>query len=665
MNDRQSIGEKPGFPSGEDAFASLLASQGQKERSACLEQKERDREIRSLRKENRILKDRCEKAEHDYQEISEAFFWRISKPLRLVLSTVKKRMGKLPPQDSPVPAGRSIQADAAEVLLSMQDPARLEKERTALFEKKTVFSILTPLYNTKPKMLREMISSVRNQTYGNWELLLADGSDEDQGETGRICTELSAQDARIHYRKLEQNRGIAGNTNACAGMASGNWFVLLDHDDLLHPSALFQVMTAIQNDSADFVYTDECTFEADPASPLLVHHKQDFAPDTLRGMNYICHLSAFSRDLVQKAGGLFRTGFDGSQDYDLILRLTEKARRTSHIREVLYYWRASENSTARAIDAKPYAVAAAKKALAAHLERLGMKGTVSDSAVLTSYRISYEVKGSPLVSIIIPGTDQSVHLYRCIDSVRSLSAWQNWEMIIAESGSEDPSALFLYHWLETLDTRIRVIRHARPLNYSGICNAGAAAAKGEYLLFLSPDTEVITPSWIEEMLMFAQRPDIGAVSPMLYEPDDTIRHAGIALKADGIPYGLHKAHSRGSVGYMSRLVIAQNLSAVTGDCMLVPKKAFDRAGRFDEEYSLSLGDIDFCLKLRQSGYRIVWTPFAELYQFSGRREETGGQSEQSASGTCPDRERFLKKWSGMLKNGDPFAPGILQKYSDR
>ena len=478
--------------------------------------------------------------------------------------------------------------------LTAEERERQEKTR---FPREVLFSVLVPLYNTPVPFLEAMIESVRQQTYANWELCLADGSDGDHCEVGRLCREKAEADSRIRYRKLEKNLGISGNTNCCADMARGDYLALFDHDDLLHPAALFEMMKAISETDADFLYTDETTFHETPADAYLPHFKPDFAPDTLRGNNYICHFTVFRRDLPEKAGGGFRSAFDGSQDYDLILRLTEKAERICHIPRILYYWRAHRDSVAESVGAKPYVIDAAKRALAEHLERVGLKGEVLDSRVPSIYRIRYEIGGEPLVSVLIPSKDHREDLKRCVDSIRNKSTWRNLEIVIIENNSEEEETFRLYEELKA-DRRIRVVRYEGAFNYSAVNNLGVRESKGDYLLLLNNDTEVLSPDWIQEMLMFAQREDVGAVGAKLLYPDGTIQHAGIGLGLLHLAGHWHRHFPGEHPGYMGRLCYAQNVSAVTAACMMVPRKVYLAAGGLDESYSVVFNDVDLCLKLR-------------------------------------------------------------------
>ncbi len=543
-------------------------------------------------------------------------------------------------------------------------PEERKREEETRFPRDILFSILVPLYNTPRAYLEAMLDSVRDQTCSRWELCLADGSDGEHAYVEAVCREREKADSRIRYRKLEGNGGISRNTNACMDMAKGEYIVLFDHDDLLHPSALFEVTRAITEQGADFVYTDENTFHETPRDAFLPHFKPDFAPDTLRGNNYICHLTVFRADLIAKAGGGFRPEFDGSQDYDLVLRLTEKAEKIVHIPKVLYYWRAHRNSVAESIGAKPYVIEAAKGAIREHLARVGLEGEVLDSAVPSIYRIRYRIAGEPLVSILIPNKDHAEDLRRCVDSIREKTTWPRYEIVIIENNSTEESAFALYRELEK-DDRIRVVRWDQPFNYSAVNNFGFREARGEQILLLNNDTEVITPDWLQEMLMFAQREDVGAVGVKLLYPDGTVQHGGIGLGLLHLAGHYHRGFGKDAPGYMGRLAYAQNVSAVTAACMMVPRKVYEAMGGLDESWPVVFNDVDFCLRIRESGKLIVWTPFAELTHYESKSRGSDEETPEKRAFFKGETRRFQTKWNAFLTAGDPYYnPNLTRTGED-
>lgn len=532
-----------------------------------------------------------------------------------------------------------------------------ERQKNYNFSKNTKFSILVPLYNTDERFLREMIESVQYQTYENWELCLADGSDEDHHEVGEICKEYAEEDSRILYKKLERNEGISGNTNACIDMASGDYISLFDHDDILHPCALFETMLAITEKNADYVYTDEATFEGKNISRIITRHcKPDFAIDNLRANNYICHFSSFKKELLDKAGR-FRSDYDGSQDHDLILRLTEVAEHVYHIPKILYYWRSHAKSVAQDINAKTYAINAAKRAVESHLQRAGLEAELlSTRAFPTIFQINYKIIGHPRISIIIPNKDHVEDLSRCLISIMTKSSYDNYEIIVVENNSEKPETMAYYKMIEGVD-KVQIIKYTGAFNYSKINNFGRQHATGEYLLLLNNDTEVISTDWMEQLLMYAQRDDVGAVGAKLYFPDGTIQHAGIVLGlgADRTAGHTHYGIEKENLGYMGRLCYTQNVSAVTAACLMVSAKKFDEVHGITEELAVALNDVDFCLKLRRKGYLNIFNPFAELYHYESKSR---GLDSSSTGKKKARYERevalFKETWKEELEAGDPY-----------
>ena len=544
---------------------------------------------------------------------------------------------------------------------SFPDEARAKEERETVFDRMIKISILVPLYNTPEPFLKDMITSVLNQTYQNWELCLADGSDAEHEEVGRICREYLEKDSRIVYQKLLKNEGISGNTNECLKLATGEYIGLFDHDDILHPSTLYEYVKAVNEQDADYIYCDETTFKnGDINKMLTMHFKPDYAVDNLRANNYICHFSVFAKRLLE-GEELFRSRFDGSQDHDMILRMTDRAKHIVHIPKLLYYWRCHEGSVASGIDAKPYVVAAAKGAVADHLKRHGFTHfqITSTRAFETIFKIRYEIIGDPMISIVIPNKDHAADLKRCITSILEKSTYENYEIVIVENGSETKEIFDYYTSLKEYDN-IRVVTYEKPegqngFNYSAVNNFGVKQTKGDYILLLNNDTEVITVNWMEELLMYAQREDVGAAGAKLYYGNKTIQHAGVVLQlgAHRTAGHSHYGQSRENLGYMGRLCYAQNVSAVTGACLLVKKSLFEEVGGLDESFAISLNDVDFCLKLREKGLLNVFTPFAELYHYesvSRGLDDNGEKAERYNR----ESAHFREKWKTVLEKGDPY-----------
>lgn len=552
-----------------------------------------------------------------------------------------------------------------------------DRQRAVVFPRKVKFSILVPLYNTPKEFLIQMLDSVMNQTYENWELCLADGSDGAHTEVRAICQEYAARaDGRIVYKHLLRNEGISGNTNQCYEMATGDYIGLFDHDDILHPCALYEYAKAINEQGADYLYCDETTFKnGDINKMLTMHFKPDYAPDNLRANNYICHFSVFARELLEGTE-LFRTKYDGSQDHDMILRLTDRAQKVVHVPKLLYYWRCHAGSVASGIEAKPYAIEGAKGAVAEHLRQHGMEHfqIISTRAFETIFRIRYEIVGNPKISIVIANKDHVQDLRQCITSVRDKSTYDNYEIIVVENNSTTAEIRDYYGELlgstyesggqietesgsvqKSADGRLKIVTYQGEFNYSAINNLGVKYADGEYILLLNNDTEVITVNWMEELLMYAQRKDVGAVGAKLYYGDKTIQHAGvvIGLGAHRTAGHTHYKQHRQNLGYMGRLCYAQNVSAVTGACLLVKKSLYEAVGGLDEGFAVSLNDVDFCLKLRKQNLLNVFTPFAEMYHYesiSRGLDDNGAKAERYNQ----ESAQFREKWKEELEKGDPY-----------
>jgi len=543
---------------------------------------------------------------------------------------------------------------------SFPDESRRKLEEETVFERNVKISILVPLYNTPEAFLKEMIDSVKYQTYSNWELCLADGSDDAHSYVGKVVSDYIESDNRIKYMKLLKNEGISGNTNQCLSMATGEYIGLFDHDDVLHPSVLFEYVKAINEKNADYIYCDETTFKSGDINKMLtMHFKPDYAIDNLRANNYICHFSVFDKKLLE-GEELFRPQFDGSQDHDMILRLTDKAKHIYHVPRLMYYWRCHEGSVASNIEAKPYAIEAARGAVADHLRRHGYDHfkISSTRAFETIFKIRYEINGSPLISIIIPNKDHLADLKRCIDSILEKSTYDNYEIVVVENNSTDENVFAYYRQIEE-NPKITVVTY-RPdssegFNYSKVNNFGVKNSRGDYVLLLNNDTEVITVNWIEELLMYAQRDDVACAGAKLYYPDKTIQHAGVvlALGAHRTAGHSHYMQHRENLGYMGRLCYAQNVSAVTGACLMVSRKKYDEVEGLSEDFAVSLNDVDFCLKLRGKGYLNVFTPFAELYHYesASRGSDMAGTNAERYN---LESEHFRNKWKEVLDKGDPY-----------
>lgn len=604
--------------------------------------------------------------------------WKASKPARKCMHFVIRQTRRIKNCGSIRGVASKIEYKKHEKLAMQQfgtksfpDEERRREEENTVFDNPVKISILVPLYNTPEQFLKEMIDSVLNQTYSNWELCLADGSDDAHDYVETIVKSYQVKDkknaeekginnARILYKKLEKNEGISGNTNQCLSLATGEYIGLFDHDDILHPSALYEYLKVINEQDADYIYCDETTFKSGDINKMLtMHFKPDYAIDNLRANNYICHFSVFKKTLLE-GDELFRTAFDGSQDHDMILRLTDKAQNIVHVPRLLYYWRCHEASVASNIEAKPYAINAAKEAVADHLRRHGYDHfkITSTRAFETIFKIRYEIIGTPKISIIIPNKDHVEDLRRCIGSILEKSTYDNYEIIVVENNSTREETFAYYRQISEND-KITVVTYksaeGETFNYSKVNNFGVSMSTGEYVLLLNNDTEVITVNWLEELLMYAQRNDVACVGAKLYYPNKTIQHAGvvIGLGAHRTAGHSHYMQHRDNLGYMGRLCYTQDVSAVTGACLLVKRKCYDEVGGLGEDFAISLNDVDFCLKLRDKGYLNVFTPFAELFHYESASRGSDMQGD-NAERYNKESEYFRKKWADVLKQGDPY-----------
>lgn len=607
---------------------------------------------------------KAEDLQENLDRIKNSGLWKAAKPARDAYHFLKRTGDRVGQYGSPKGIARKVKSKMIEKQARLQhgtrsfpDENQRKAEESRVFPKDITFSILVPLYNTPEKFLREMIESVTAQTYGKWELCLADGSDEKHPEVSRICDEYIQKDSRIKYQKLLKNEGISGNTNECYKMATGNYIALFDHDDVLHPSVLYAYMEQICEKDADYLYCDEATFKGNKTidDMITLHFKPDYSLDNLRANNYICHFSAFSRELLQGME-LFRSQFDGSQDHDMILRLTSKAKHVVHVPRLMYYWRSHKASVASDINAKSYAIEAARGAVADHLTQCGFQNfeILSTKAFETIFRIKYEVLRNPLVSIIIPNKDHVDDLQRCITSILSQSTYDNYEIIVVENNSVQDETFAYYEKLKD-QPKIRLVKYEGEFNFSKICNFGVEHAGGEYILLLNNDTQVISINWIEELLMYAQRPDVGAVGAKLYYPDKTIQHAGIVIGLGAHRTAGHSHYKVAStnLGYMGRLCYAQDVSAVTGACLMVKKTLYDALNGLDESFAVALNDVDFCLRLRDMGLWNVWNPYCELYHFESvsRGSDLDGERAARYEKEC---ELFRSRYAKLLEQGDPF-----------
>lgn len=530
-------------------------------------------------------------------------------------------------------------------------------------ESACVFSIAVPVFRTPAKFLCEMIESVRSQSFPFWELCLANADPEDR-EVAEILERYCREDRRIRVKNLKENKGISENTNAALAMARGEFVGLLDHDDLLAPDALYEMAARLEKDGGiDVFYTDEDKVTTDLSEHFQSHLKPDFNLDLLRSNNYICHFFVVRREIAERIGG-FRPEFNGAQDYDFIFRCTEEAEKIVHIPRILYHWRVHSASTADNPASKMYAYEAGKRAIEGNLERSGVRGVVSLRQDYGFYDVHYPVEGEPLVSILIPNKDQKETLMHCIHSVLETSTWKNLEILIIENNSEQEETFACYRELEK-DPRIRILTYpGKTFNYSAINNFGVQQAKGEYLLFLNNDIEVITPDWIEQMLGNCQRPEVGIVGAKLYYPDNTIQHAGIIIGIGGIAGHAFLGLARAKSGYLHKASLQMDYSAVTAACMMMKAEAFRKAGGFEEKLTVAFNDVDLCLRTVEQGWLVVYDPHVEMYHYESK-SRGAEDSEEKLRRFQQEIEFMRTRWIRLLKDGDPnYNPNLtLSKWN--
>ena len=541
------------------------------------------------------------------------------------------------------------------------DKRTLRRQKHSAFAQKPLISIVIPLYCTPLPYLKELLESVRRQSYENWQLCLADGSPDDKAK--EFIEKHYGREKRIVYRKLEENGGISANTNEAVALAAGEYLMLCDHDDTLEPDALYEIVKAINDTGADVLYTDEDKVSMDGRHYFDPNFKPDFNLFRLRENNYICHIFVVKKSLTDETG-LLRSEFDGAQDFDFILRCCEKAQKITHIPKVLYHWRCHMDSTAADPSSKAYAYEAGRKAVREHYQRLGIDAKVEMTERPGWYRSHVKVQGNPLISVIIPNKDHTDDLELCLFSMTRKSTYRNYEILIVENNSEKEETFEYYRKLPDRYPKARVLTWEKEFNYSAINNFAAKEAKGEYLLFLNNDVEILTPDWMEEMLQNCQQENVAAVGAKLYYPDDTIQHAGVVLGLGGIAGHIMCCASKEDPGYFGRMISVQEISAVTAACMMVKKSDFDAVGGLDETFQVAFNDIDLCMKFRAAGKKIIFTPYAELYHYESKSR---GLEDTPEKQFRFDKEvkRFQEKWAQQLEMGDPYySPNLSVTEGD-
>jgi len=531
-----------------------------------------------------------------------------------------------------------------------------------------IISVLIPVFNTPPKFLEECFKSVENQIYPNWQLCIVDDASTSRQTISVLkrWKKKSEEDPRIVIHRQKEGKHISLTTNGCLESAKGEFVALLDHDDELHPAALYLVAKHLnEKPDIDFIYSDEDKLDkksrhCDP------YFKPDWSPDLLLSNNYICHLAIIKRSIVEKLGGM-RKGFEGAQDYDLFLRVTEITKKIAHIPYILYHWRKIPGSTASFYQAKNYADMKARKALKDALRRRGIRGTVNKGIAKSSFRIRYHMKDSKKVTIIIPFKDKVDILERCIRSILKKTNYPNYELLLIDNQSKEDKTERYLKKIKQL-SQVKVLRYPKPFNFSAINNWAVEQTKAPYILFLNNDTEVIKKGWLVAMMEHIQRKEVGAVGAKLLYPNNKIQHAGVILgigKYKDRPYGIaghsHKYFPRYGMGYVNWNNFIRNYSAVTAACMLTKRELFEEIGGFDEKnFKVAWNDVDYCLKVRRKGFLIIYTPFAELYHHESVSRGSDDRPE-TIDRFHKESDKMYEKWEKELSHDPYYNPNLSKE----
>lgn len=669
-------------------------------------------EIKSLTADREFLEFKLNNKKNELKKIKKSVWWKLGNPFKRVgrenninedaldsLEDIRNEK-KLKNKMDKLFLGKSLDMDI------FIDPEFAIKQAETKFITDIKFSILVPLYNTKKIFLKQMIDSVINQTYKNWELCLVDASDFKHDYVKKICEQYAKKFPNVKYKKLIKNKGISENTNEAIKLATGNFISLLDHDDVLHPSALFETVKTIIEKEADFTYTDETKFESDLRITFGTHLKPDFSIDNLRSNNYICHFSSFSRKLLNEVG-YFNSEFDGSQDHDLMLRLSEKAKKIVHIPHVLYYWRCHQESVASDIGAKNYAIDAGVKAVVKHLERLNIDAEVSNIPNFGAiYSVKYAVKNNPLTSIIISSLGNAKALKRCINSIKMFTDYKNYEIIIIVKETIPKNEIIfkdevykyinldflntkeeidikkqkkfesqaklaennltlknkeIYEEIEKLDN-VKLIYWDQPYNYSKMNNYAVKIAKGSCCVFLSDNVTMFDGYWLESLLGFLSRQEVCAVGPKILYRFGKIKSTGLTISNKNFVRNLHDGFPSEGPGYFGRALYSNDCMALSYICMAVKKVDFLNVGGFSESLSVLYSDADLCLKLRNNGL-VVYDAFSQVYYHDFITDKFNKLD--NANVTEKEQENIFKeKWFSLIENGDPYYnKGFTQEGS--
>lgn len=515
---------------------------------------------------------------------------------------------------------------------------------------KPLISVLIPVYNVDGEYLKECIDSVLGQSYDNFEICIVDDASTKQDTLDMLRAYENNPKVKIKYRK--KNGHISVTSNDALKMARGEFVALMDNDDILSNDALFVVAKVLNDDKKiDFIYSDEDKIDMD-GKRCDPNFKSDYAPDSLYSGNYISHLGVLRKSVVEEVGG-FRKGFEGAQDYDLYLRVLERTTRVYHIPRIFYHWRMIPGSTAAEIDNKDYALEHGRKAIEESLKRRKLDGMVKIADGCPYYYVEYKVRGNPKVTIIIPTRDHADITRKCLESIYNKTTYNNYEIVIVDNGSTEQGTKGLFEEYEEEYENFRVIKADIEFNYATLNNIAAKETKGDYLVLLNNDIEVITPNWIELMLGYAEQEHIGAVGAKLLYPDGLVQHAGVILGL-GVASHAFLGESDGVV-WGGRLSVPYNYSAVTGACLMVSRKKWDEVGGLEEDLKVTYNDIDFCLKLLEKGYYNVFVPMAKLYHYESksRGADTSGEKKERFDW---EQNYMRKKWTDRIKDDEFYNP---------
>ena len=535
----------------------------------------------------------------------------------------------------------------------------LKRQKNAVFSYSPLISIVIILADTDEKRLKNVIDAYTDQTYGNWQLCLVDANDGE--ETGEFLRKKYKKEIRISYKKVTENKGNSGNLNAALKLAMGNYILFADQETVPAPDALFWMVKAVTEKKADMIYTDEDQISADGKQHYNPQFKPDFNLFRLRENNYIGEFWAVRKEVMEQTGW-FSPEYDGAQNFDMLLKCSEQAQQIVHIPRILCH--SMKDERAAAPEQQQKAWEAGKTALEDHYHRVQISASVELADKIGWYRSHLDIQGQPQISIIIPSKDHINDLDLCITSIEEKTTWKNYEIIIVENNSVEKETFVYYETLKSRYPNIRILTWKKEFNYSAINNFAVREAQGEYLLFLNNDVEIITDSWLEEMLQLCQQKDVGMVGAKLYYPDDTIQHAGVVVGLGGVAAHVLCKLPRDAEGYMGRLRCVQEMSAVTAACMMVKTAVFKSVDGFDEELKVAFNDIDLCMKVRSKGEKIIFTPYAELYHYEsksrGMEDTPEKQLRFSREVNC-----FRRKWERELLKGDPYySPNLTLNNTD-